>query len=118
MKEVLIVDDEFDLTRTIKAILEHHGYGAETCSTGREALDCIREAHPDLILLDVMIPLGNGYEVVRRVRHECGLSDLPVVLMNNVPPPDSQPVLWQAFLQKPLSIRLLIEAVEDLIGPP
>ena len=118
MKEVLIVDDEFDLTRTIRAILEHHGYQAETCSTGREALECIRQVQPDLVLLDVMIPLGTGYEVLDRVRHECGLADLPVVLMNSVPPPDSQPVLWQAFLKKPLSVRLLIEAIEDLIGAP
>lgn len=118
MKEILIVDDEFDLTSTIRAILQHRGYRTEVCSTGREALECIKDKRPDLVLLDVMIPLGNGYDVLDAMRRNPELSETPVVLMNAVPPPEGRAVKWQAFLKKPLSIGRLIEMVEGLIGAP
>lgn len=118
MKTVLVVDDEFDLTSTLKAILEHRGYRAETCSSGREALECLRHHRPDLVLLDVMIPLGSGYEVLDRLREIPDLIETPVVLMNSVSPPDSRPVQWEAFLKKPLSIPTLLETVQGLIGQP
>jgi DNA-binding response OmpR family regulator len=118
MREVLIVDDEFDLTSTVKAILEYHGYKTNTCSTGKEAFECIRESRPDLVLLDVMIPLGNGFEVLDRVRADPDLAETAVILMNSVPPPQGKPVTWQAFLKKPLSINTLLAAVEQFIGRP
>lgn len=117
MKTVLIADDEFDLTSTLKAILQHHGYGAEVCSNGREALQCAIEKRPDLVVLDVMMPLGNGFDVLEKMRGTADLERTPVVLMNFVPPPEDRKVQWQAFVQKPLSIGPLIAAVQDLIGP-
>ena len=116
MKEVLIVDDEFDLTSTIKAVLQHHGYRAVSCSTGKEALHCMKEKRPDLVLLDVMIPLNNGYEVLDKVRLMPEFAGTPVILMNSVPPPEERQITWQAFLKKPLSVHSLLEAVQSLIG--
>lgn len=116
MKQVLIVDDEFDLTSTVKAILQGRGYRVEVCSNGREALECVRGKRPDLVLLDVMIPLGNGYEVLDQIRLVPELAQIPVVLMNAVPPPEQRPVTWQVFLKKPLSVGGLLDAVESLIG--
>jgi CheY-like chemotaxis protein len=118
MKTILVVDDEFDLTSTLKAVLEHRGYRTETCSNGREAVESIATKHPDLIMLDVMMPLGNGYEVLDKIRARGETNGTPVVLMNSFPPPDERPVRWQAFLKKPLSIAPLLETVERLIGVP
>jgi CheY-like chemotaxis protein len=116
MKTILVVDDEFDLTSTLKAVLEGRGYRVETCSNGREALECVGEANPDLVLLDVMMPLGNGYEVVERLRELPHCRETPIILMNAVAPPDGRAVQWQAFLKKPLSIRSLLDTIERLIG--
>lgn len=116
MKKILLVDDEFDLTSTLKAVLEDRGYQVETCATGREALECVRSARPDLVLLDVMIPLGSGYEVLDRMHGSAGLADTPVVLMNHVPPPADRAVRWQGFIKKPLSLAAVIEVVEQLVG--
>ena len=116
MKTILVVDDEFDLTSTLKAILEHHGYRAEVCSNGREALNCVVEMCPDLILLDVMMPLGNGYQVLEKIRTNQALADVPVLLMNSVPPALNHPVQWQAFLQKPLTIDPLLRTIAQFLG--
>ena len=118
MKTILVVDDEFDLTSTLKAVLEHHGYQAEICSNGREAVECIFSKCPDLVLLDVMMPLGNGFEVLERIRAASEFAEVPVVLMNSVYPPKTRAIQWQAFLKKPLSVRPLLEAIESLIGEP
>jgi CheY-like chemotaxis protein len=118
MKTILIVDDEFDLTSTLRAVLERRGYNTEVCSNGREALECLVDARPDLILLDVMMPLGNGYFVIEQLRKIPALAQTPVVLMNSVPPPNGLPILWQAFLRKPLSIATLLDTIEQFIGPP
>ena len=117
MKTILVVDDEFDLTSTLKAVLDAHGYRTEVCSNGREALECARAARPDLVLLDVMIPLGNGYAVLDRLRSSADFGATPVVLMNCVPPPADRPVRWQGFVKKPLALGALLEEVEKLIGP-
>jgi DNA-binding response OmpR family regulator len=117
VKTILVVDDEFDLTSTLKAVLEDRGYRVRTCSTGREALECVRAEPPDLLLLDVMIPLGSGYEVLDRLRATEEFAGTPIVLMNNVPPPADRPVRWQGFIKKPLSLAAVLGAVEALIGP-
>jgi len=117
-KTILVVDDEFDLTSTLRAVLERRGYRAEICSNGREAIECVTEAEPDLILLDAMLPLGNGYEVVERIRMLPGFEKTPVILMNSVPPPEGRTVRWQAFLKKPLAVKSLMDTIEKLIGPP
>lgn len=117
MKTILLVDDEFDLTSTLKAVFDARGYRTEVCSNGREAWECVRKARPDLILLDVMIPLGSGYDVLDRVRKAPELESTPVVLMNSVGPPSGRPVRWQGFLMKPLALKTLLDTVEGLIGP-
>jgi DNA-binding response OmpR family regulator len=118
MKKILIADDEFDLTSTLRAVLERRGYEVVVCSTGREALECVTDAKPDLVLLDVMLPRGNGYEIIEKLRKIAGFEKTPVVLMNSFPPPEGRAVLWQDFLKKPLAVKSLFESVERLIGPP
>ena len=117
MKTVLVVDDEFDLTGSLRAILEGEGYNAETCSNGREALDRLRAARPDLVLMDVMMPAVSGYEVLQAMRRTPGLESVPVVLMSAAAPAVKQEEYrWQGFLRKPFSLPLLVETVAGLIG--
>lgn len=117
MKTIVVVDDEFDLTSTLRAILEARGYRVVTCGDGREARECLAQQRPDLLLLDVMMPLGNGYDVLSWLRSDAELADTAVVLMNSVDPPKDRPVTWQGFLRKPLALEPLFAAVEQLIGP-
>ena len=78
MKTILVIDDEFDLASTLRAILEGDGYRVETCSNGREALERLRGGpRPDLVLTDVMMPLVSGFEVLHTMRQTDGLKEVP-----------------------------------------
>ena len=119
MKTVLVADDEFDLAETLRAILAGEGYAAEVCSDGRSTLARLREHKPDLLLMDVMMPLLSGYEVLRALRQDPGLDGIPVVLMSAAParvkPTDFR---WDGFLRKPFTLQALLETVARLIGQP
>jgi two-component system OmpR family response regulator len=65
---LLVVDDEENLRSMLAAALRHHGYEVTTAENGREALQLVAEQHPDLMLLDVMMPDLDGFEVCRRLR--------------------------------------------------
>ncbi len=119
MKTVLVVDDEYDLRTTLTAILEGEGYTTQACSDGREALERLRSARPDLLLMDVMLPRVSGADVARIIDGQPEFEGIPVVLMTSVPTRrEHRPGPCRAFLQKPFSLSTLLETVEHLIGRP
>ena len=67
---LLLVDDEDNLRVMLQAALRHSGYDVEAAATGREALEAVAVVQPDLIVLDVMLPDLDGFEVCRRLRSE------------------------------------------------
>ena len=67
---VLVVDDEDNITFLLSSALRHFGFDVESASTGRAALKSVESAVPDLILLDVMLPDLDGFEVIRRLRSD------------------------------------------------
>src|SRR5690554_2975946 len=75
---VLIVEDEAGISRTLDAYLRREGYATEIAADGHVALTLFRAARPDIVLLDVMLPGLDGFEVLRRIRQESGT---PVILL-------------------------------------
>src|SRR5690606_32459786 len=78
---ILVVDDHPDNVEIINVRLSSRGYEIETASNGEEALGQVRESPPDLILLDVMMPLMDGYEVSRRIKNDPALPFIPIILV-------------------------------------
>jgi two-component system OmpR family response regulator len=70
MNRVLVVDDEQNITELISTAMRYEGFDVQTAATGRQALDAISTFRPHLVLLDVMLPDLDGFEVARRVRQE------------------------------------------------
>ena len=67
-EHLLIVDDEDNLRSMLAAALRHHGFEVSTVANGRDALTAVGEDSPDLVVLDVMLPDLDGFEVCRRMR--------------------------------------------------
>lgn len=78
---ILVVDDNADNLTLLQFFLETEGYQVETANSGKLAISKIQATRPDLVLLDVMMPGMNGYEVTQVIRQDLQLRDLPIVLI-------------------------------------
>jgi two-component system alkaline phosphatase synthesis response regulator PhoP len=80
-KKILVCDDEPYILMALTDAVEMEGYDCVTAINGKEALQKAREEHPDLILLDIMMPVMDGYEVCRELRADASTRDIPVVML-------------------------------------
>src|ERR671922_1388155 len=78
---VLVVEDERDVAELIRYNLNKEGYDVIVAPTGADALKEARAARPDLVLLDIMVPQLNGWEVCRRLKHDAETRNIPVIMV-------------------------------------
>jgi DNA-binding response OmpR family regulator len=114
-KKVLVVDDERAILTVLGIKLRISGYDVVTASGGEEALGLVNSAHPDLILLDVIMPGVDGFEVLEEVR---AASKLPVIVFSARPENAKKALSLGAndFLAKPLDVDEMIRRIEMLLG--
>ncbi|MDW8050852.1 MAG: response regulator [Armatimonadota bacterium] len=118
MKKILVVDDERHIVRLIQVNLERQGYQVVTAHDGKEALEKVKSEHPDLVVLDVMMPYMDGFEVLRTLRRNPETADLPVIMLTAKA--QDQDVLrgWQEgvdmYLTKPFNPQELITFVKRI----
>lgn len=80
-KKILAVDDERAIVRLVQINLERHGYQVVTAYDGKEALEKVASEKPDLVVLDVMMPYMDGFEVLQQLRKNPETRDLPVIML-------------------------------------
>lgn len=80
-RSVLVVDDEPNIVLSITFLMKQQGYEVRTASNGEEALQALHEKTPDLILLDVMMPKPDGYEVCQQIRATEKWKGIPVIML-------------------------------------
>lgn len=124
-KYVLIVDDDPDLVETVCMMLEDKGYEVGKAYDGVEGEEAIKERHPDLLVLDVMMPRKDGYELCSELKADAATRDIPVILLTAVGeavPTTSythaQGMTTEAeeYIPKPVDSKTLVEAVESFFG--
>lgn len=82
---VLVVDDEFSIVASLREILEWEGFVVDTAPNGRLGLEAAKAERPDVILLDVMMPVMDGLSMLRALRETPDLQSVPVILMSAAP---------------------------------
>ncbi|HEX5660878.1 MAG TPA: response regulator [Polyangiales bacterium] len=115
-KRILIVDDEFGIADIVAEILTEHGHDAPIAINGKLALESMRAHRPDLVLLDVMMPVLDGVGTLTAMRADPALAEVPVVMMTALPealPKDKS--LYQGALSKPFSEEDLFAWIEKLL---
>jgi len=80
-KKILAVDDERHILRLVQINLEKAGYEVITASNGREAVEKVRAEHPDLVVMDVMMPEMTGFEALQALKEDPATSSIPVVML-------------------------------------
>lgn len=81
MKTIMVVDDEPDILLIIRIILQREGFGVITVANGQECMDKLEETKPDLILMDVMMPGLNGWEVCKKIKEDDKTKSMPVLML-------------------------------------
>lgn len=79
-KKILMIDDELDLVHLVKMRLEFHDYAVIPLYTSKRSIEIAERERPNLILLDLMMPDMNGYEVCRALKSNAGTKDIPVII--------------------------------------
>ncbi|MFP4446221.1 MAG: response regulator transcription factor [Desulfosudaceae bacterium] len=123
-KRVLVVDDEPDLVTVVKKYLEDEGFAVEVAYNGVEAIEKVTANPPDAIVLDVMMPEKDGYEVCSELKSNEKYADIPVVLLTAVADHvsstryshfDGMSMEADDYLPKPASAEDICESVKSLL---
>jgi CheY-like chemotaxis protein len=120
-KTVLIVDDDLDSRNICVLFLQHHGYRVLEATDGAEGVRRAREDGPDLVLMDVTLPVLDGWSATRRLKETPETAGIPVVILTgHALDRDREQALaaGAAYLPKPCPPRRILEEVQRLIGPP
>jgi len=118
--KVLIVDDEPLNVDYLQQALEDSNYQIITATNGQEALDKIQSAQPDLVLLDLAMPIMDGFTVLEQVKADQSLRDIPVIIISAEH--DSKSVVRgikqgaEDYLTKPVNAGLLVKKVKEFLG--
>jgi len=123
MQTILVVDDEPQILRLVRAYLEEAGFRVVTASDGEQALYVARHEHPDLIILDILMPKMDGLEFTRRIRRE---RDVPIIMLTARVEETDRIVGLELgaddYVTKPFSPRELVARVRAVLrrvqGPP
>lgn len=116
-KTVLVVDDEFSIVETLSEILAWEGYRVRCASNGRQALEALRQEPPSVVLLDVMMPVMDGHQLLEALQLEPALKSIPVILMSAAPiRPGPRGRLWKAELRKPFDVHQLVSTLRAVLG--
>lgn len=118
-KKVLVVDDYDDGREMFAEVLQFNGYEVETAKDGREAIEKAQHYLPDAILMDLSLPIIDGYEATRRLKEHAPTRNIPVVALSaHVRPSYSESALTagcERFIPKPCNLTDLVAAVKSLM---
>jgi two-component system response regulator MprA len=106
--KVLLVEDNADVRRLYAIGLNQRGFEVKLAANGAEAVDRVATERPDYILLDWMMPLMDGREVVERLDGEDGTRDIEIIVISGQPAPNSLPRRIRSWLTKPLTVDELV----------
>ncbi len=135
MSRILMVDDDGDFLDATRLVLETEGFEVMVASSPEEGIAQVRSVHPDLVILDMMMPDNyEGFQVARFIRDDLKRPDLPIVVLSRILeekkipahfPPEQKDVRIDVFLDKPVNPKVLIGVLRDLLtrknrdaGPP
>ena len=116
---VLMVEDNTINITTVGGYLHDRGYQVEVARTGREALDIVAEARPDVILMDIQMPEMDGLETTRHLRAMPDYADTPIIALTALAMPGDREQCLAAganeYLTKPVRLKGLVETMQRLL---
>jgi len=120
MKKILIVDDEPNIVMALEYTFKKNNYEVFIARDGQEALDILKNNFPDVIILDIMMPMVDGFATLEQIRKDANLQHTKVMFLsakNKESDIEKGLALGaDAYMTKPFSIKKVVEKVEELLG--
>jgi DNA-binding response OmpR family regulator len=120
MKKILIVDDEPNIVMTLEYTFKKSNYEVFIARDGQEALDILKTNFPDVIILDIMMPMVDGFATLEQIRKDANLQHTKVLFLsakNKESDIEKGLALGaDAYMTKPFSIKKVVEKVEELLS--
>lgn len=121
MKRVaLVVDDDAKNVRLARDLLQAKGWDTLEAGNGQEAVDLAKEHLPQLILMDIMMPVMNGIDAIRILKSDRNCADIPIMAVTSKAMPQEQREIMDAgcddYLSKPIDVHAFLGKVDELCG--
>ncbi|MBU1853600.1 MAG: response regulator [Candidatus Omnitrophica bacterium] len=115
--KVLVVEDESISREAFSLMLEQKGFISKEAANGKEALEKVMEDKPDVIILDLMMPVMGGLETCLRLKENPETRDIPVIICSATPLTElkKENVRFEGYIGKPFSIRELCKKIEEVL---
>ena len=113
--KVLLVEDDSDVRRLYAIGLNQRGFEVKLAANGAEAVERIRAERPDVVLLDWLMPLMNGGEVLEKLAQD-GDGPIPIIVISGQPAPPTFESPIECWLTKPVSVEELVKVIENPRG--
>ncbi len=117
-RKVLVVDDDLNILDLLAVILEENGFHVDQARNGREALELVAQCRPDVLVLDLMMPVLDGWGVARALRADPATSSLPILVVSaarNVEA-EARQLGASGWITKPFDLEELLYALRGLLG--
>jgi DNA-binding response OmpR family regulator len=119
-KKILVADDEPNIVTALEFLLQRNGFEVQVARNGEEALKLVESGVPDLVLLDVMMPLRSGYEVCKRIRERPEWAHIKIVMLSakgrDAEVTKGMSMGADLYVTKPFSTRELLEKIKGLLA--
>jgi len=120
VSRILIVEDNALNVKLFCDLLAAHGHEPRPVTDGRFALDEAREFQPDLVITDIQLPHVTGFELIRMIREDKGLKDVPIMAVTAYAAASDEERIRsagaQAYVSKPISVAKFVAQVNELLG--
>ncbi|MCL7929027.1 response regulator transcription factor [Halomonas llamarensis] len=120
MANVLVVDDEPNIVLSLEFLMEQAGFQVTIAEDGEQALESVKNAHPDLILLDISLPGISGFDVLEQLRGQPDTASLPIIMLTahgrEVEREKGMALGADDYITKPFSTQTLVEKVKALLN--
>ncbi len=120
MKKILVVDDQPAITSALNDLLSNSNFVVEIASNGQMAIDLAKEKKPDLILMDIMMPIKTGIEATRELRAEKDFKEIPIIFITARGQAGDEKTAREAggsgFIYKPFSPKKILQTVQEILG--
>jgi two-component system cell cycle response regulator DivK len=118
-KCILVVEDQADNRRILRDMLGNAGYELVEAESGEEALTAVETRRPDLILMDIQLPVMDGYEATRRIKSNPGMKEIPIIAVTSYAlsgdEGKARAAGCNAYVTKPFSPRALLTKVREFL---